>query len=163
MKTERSVFIETENKFWKIQLFIFLFENLLGVFTQKKAAEKGGAGGATRQLQCSKTLWLLTTNKFDEDINIFNDKHINSINAYIDGKIPFNHIYESFDNYIRPKLRSFFKGGLTRRIDAVVPFFKFNKEEAYVVADMYVDTVREMYLQPRTLGENIMQLACTFL
>ena len=134
--------------------FFILFYSIVtaGVFTQKKITEKGGAGGATRQLKCSRTLWLLTTNRFDDDINIYNDKHINSINAYIDGKMPFNDIYESFDSYIRPKLRTFFKGGLTRRIDAVVPFFKFNKEEAYVVADMYIDSVREMYSQPRTLG-----------
>jgi hypothetical protein len=68
--------------------------------------------------------------------------------------VPFNDLQESFDGFIRPKLRSFFKGGLTRRIDAVVPFFKFSREEAYVVADMYIDTVREMYAKPRTPGRS---------
>ena len=65
----------------------------------------------------------------------------------------FNDLQESFDGFIRPKLRSFFKGGLTRRIDAVVPFFKFSREEAYVVADMYIDTLREMYAKPKTPGK----------
>ena len=103
----------------------------VGIFTHKKVQGKAGTG-ATREIRCSQTLWLLTTNKFDDDINIFNDNHLSSINAYEQGKIPFNVIYESFDSYIRPKLRSFFKGGLTRRIDSVVPFFKFNKEELLV-------------------------------
>ena len=94
----------------------------------------------------------MTTNRFDDDIITFNDNHISTITAYQEGKASFTSIYEAFDAYIRPKLRTFFKGGLTRRIDAVVPFFKFNKEEAYVVADMYVDRVREMYLLPRTAG-----------
>ena len=109
---------------------------------------------ATRQIKCSRTLWLLT-NKFDDDIPVFNDRHITTISAYEEGRVPFNDLQESFDGFIRPKLRSFFKGGLTRRIDAVVPFFKFSREEAYVVADMYIDTVREMYARPRTPGRII--------
>ena len=98
-------------------------------------------------------MWLLTTNKFDDDIHVFNDKHIKTIKAYQEGKVPFNDLHESFDSYIRPKLRAFFQGGLTRRIDAVVPFFKFDKEEAYVVADMYIDSVREMYARPKSAGK----------
>lgn len=64
----------------------------------------------------------------------------------------FTDLHDSFDGFIRPKLRSYFKGGLTRRIDAVVPFFKFSEEEAYVIADMYVDRVREMYAKPSNSG-----------
>jgi ATP-dependent Clp protease ATP-binding subunit ClpA len=122
-----------------------------GIFTFKKVASRG-TDSATSQIKCSKTLWLLTTNKFDDDIHVFNDRHITTISAYEEGRVPFNDLQESFDGFIRPKLRSFFKGGLTRRIDAVVPFFKFSREEAYVVADMYIDTVREMYARPRTPG-----------
>jgi len=42
--------------------------------------------------------------------------------------------------------------GLTRRIDCIVPFFKFTDEEAHVVADMYLDNVRNQYCQPATKG-----------
>jgi hypothetical protein len=82
----------------------------------------GDSGGSnpTREINCSKTLWLLTTNRFDDDIIVFNDKHMQSISAYREGIVKFDQIYETFDTFIRPKLRSFFKGGLSRRIDAVV-------------------------------------------
>jgi hypothetical protein len=123
----------------------------LGIFTNKGTKDRNSQG-ATSQIKCSNTLWLLTTNKFDEDIHAFNDKNIDVIKAYTAGKVQFTDLHDSFDGFIRPKLRSYFKGGLTRRIDAVVPFFKFSEEEAYVIADMYVDRVREMYAKPSNSG-----------
>lgn len=56
---------------------------------------------------------------------------------------------------MRPKLRTFFKGGLTRRIDTVIPFFRFGAEEAHVIADMYVDNVRTQYMLPITDSKHI--------
>jgi hypothetical protein len=56
-------------------------------------------------MDCSKTIWLLTTNKFDDEIILFNDRQQDSIQAYRDGKLSFNQLHDSFDTFIRPKLR----------------------------------------------------------
>jgi ATP-dependent Clp protease ATP-binding subunit ClpA len=104
----------------------------------------------TRNIDCSKTIWLLTTNKFDDDIDTFSMKYSESIEAFKDGTFSSDKLRAAFENFIRPKLRTFFKGGLTRRIDCIVPFFRFDEEEAFVVADMYLDSIRLQYLKQPT-------------
>ena len=52
-------------------------------------------------------------------------------------------------------MRSFFKGGLTRRIDCVVPFFCFDEQEAFVVTDMFLDSVRSQYALPVTSSRHV--------
>ena len=77
-------------------------------------------------------------------------KYTKSIDAFKDGKLSSDKLRATFENFIRPKLRTFFKGGLTRRIDCIVPFFRFDEEEAFVVADMYLDYVRQQYVKQPT-------------
>ena len=148
--------------------FYHIFDE--GAFTDKKAGTSssfspGGAdstdggsgigGSATRHVSCSKTIFLLTTNRFDADIAAFNERHVSAIQSYRRGEKPFEQLHETFDDFIRPKLRHFFQGGLTRRIDAIVPFFKFDAEEAHVVADMHVDRLREAYARPATADRKV--------
>ena len=128
------------------EAFYHIFEE--GEYTYKKV---GAADTAqTKVLDCSKTIWLLTTNKFDNDIVHFNHMHSKSIAALKEGTHSFDNLNDKFEDFIRPKLRTFFRGGLTRRINAVVPFFSFDEEEAHVVTDMYVDKLRLMYSRPAT-------------
>ena len=139
------------------EAFYHIFEE--GEFTIKKVnmEGKGVDAAPTRTLDCSKTIWLLTTNKFDNDIVQFNQNHKRSIIQYKNGGFAFDALYQQFEDYVRPKLRKYFQGGLTRRINAIVPFFTFDEEEAHVVTDMYVDKLRQMYIQPanddRKIGE----------
>ena len=153
--------------------FYHIFDE--GEFTYKKVGRNGqysapGGGdrngvdnyGATgnnvqsastsRSIDCSKTIFFLTTNRFDDDIEVFNSRFKKEIDAFRKYGTSYDNLRVSFDAYIRPKLREFFKGGLTRRIDSVVPFFKFDEEEAYVVADMYIDFVRRQYMLPPSRG-----------
>ena len=124
------------------EAFYHIFDE--GTFTNKKISSlsssfapggsdaKGGADGSatsTRQISCSKTLWLLTTNRFDADISHFNERNAKAIQGYHQGHVSFSQLHETFESFIRPKLRQFFQGGLTRRIDAIVPFFKFDAAE----------------------------------
>lgn len=119
------------------EAFYHIFDE--GVFTQKKVPSGGGSGGVgasgstTRQVDCSKAIWLLTTNRFDDDIIAFNSKNEKMIGGYLDNRVSFDRLQQEFEAFIRPKLRQFFKGGLTRRIDGIVPFFKFSPEEAFVL------------------------------
>lgn len=139
------------------EAFYHIFEE--GEFTLKKVnmESKGVDSAATRSLDCSKTIWLLTTNKFDNDIVHFNQNYRKSIAEYKKGNFAFDILYDQFEDYIRPKIRKYFQGGLTRRINSIVPFFTFDEEEAHVVTDMYIDKLRQMYIQPanneRKIGE----------
>ena len=50
-------------------------------------------------------------------------------------------------------MRSLFQGGLSRRIDVVVPFFFFSEEESFVVAAKDLDQMCEDYRKPcETIG-----------
>ena len=113
------------------------------------------SASTSRNIDCSKTIFFLTTNRFDDDIEVFNSKFKREIDSFRKQKASYDYLRTSFDAYIRPKLRGFFKGGLTRRIDSVVPFFTFDEEEAYVVADMYVDFVRRQYMMPPSRGRHL--------
>lgn len=128
------------------EAFYHIFEE--GEYTLKRTGKKEGRETNTDTLDCSQTVWLLTTNKFDADIVRFNDEHAAAIAALKRGEHSFDALADLFDAFIRPRLRRFFQGGLTRRINAVVPFFCFDAEEALVVTDMYVDRLRLMYSQP---------------
>jgi hypothetical protein len=126
------------------EAFYHIFDE--GEFTLKRISSN--AQSHTRVLDCSNTIWLLTTNKFDNDIVTFNERFENVIQSYKRGGYPFDLLNNKFEDFIRPKLRDYFRGGLTRRINAIVPFFCFDEAEAYVITDLYIDKLREMYQKP---------------
>jgi ATP-dependent Clp protease ATP-binding subunit ClpA len=55
----------------------------------------------TRVLDCSRTVWLLTTNVFDNDIVNFNDAHAQSIKQFKKGNYAFDTLQDKFEAYIR--------------------------------------------------------------
>ena len=93
--------------------------------------------------------------RFDDDIDAFNTIQDSAIKDFRNNKLSYEELHQTFDEFIRPKLRSFFRGGLTRRIDAVVPFFKFTEDEAHVVADMFLDSIRMTYALPPTTDRKV--------
>jgi hypothetical protein len=157
--TKRSVVLLDEfdhcnSETW--EAFYHIFEE--GEYTMKKVNSMDGKSADASQtnvLDCSKTIWLLTTNKFDNDIVAFNENHAKSINEFKKGNYAFSKLNDKFEEYIRPKLRRFFQGGLTRRINSIVPFFAFDEEEAMVICDMYIDLIRSMYSKPPTTERKI--------
>lgn len=126
------------------EAFYHIFDE--GEFTLKRIVPNERSH--TRVLDCSSTIWLLTTNKFDNDIVAFNERFENIIQSYKRGGYPFDLLNNKFEDFIRPKLRDYFQGGLTRRINSIVPFFCFDETEAYVITDLYIDKLREMYQKP---------------
>jgi ATP-dependent Clp protease ATP-binding subunit ClpA len=92
---------------------------------------------------------------FDENVKEFNVKHMSEISAHREGNLEFKNLYKLFDQFIRPKLGVFFEGGLTRRIDAFVPFFKFSIGEAHVIADMKLDAFRENFAAAPTKDRHV--------
>ena len=126
------------------EAFYHIFEE--GEFTLKKISAREQS--QTTVLDCSSTIWLLTTNKFDNDIVSFSEKFSSAIESYKRGDYPFENLNNKFEDFIRPKMRNLFQGGLTRRINAVVPFFCFDETEAYVITDIYIDSLRDMYQKP---------------
>lgn len=117
--------------------------------------EKHDGGDATRTVDCSRTIFLLTTNRFDNDIVEFGVKYKKKIDNFIAKKEEIEKLEECVNEDIRPKMQRFFPVALVRRIDIIVPFFYFTAEEAYVITDLLIDAKRLLLLQPPTKERKI--------
>ena len=124
--------------------FYQVFEE--GEFTLKRSQRAGKI--ATSVVDCRNTVWILTTNRFDADIKSFNDRHLALISGFTGSETSFDFIERELGIFMRPKMQAFFKGGFSRRIDSVVPFFYFSQEEAYVVTAKALDAMCEKYKNP---------------
>jgi len=132
------------------EAFYQLFEE--GEYTLKLVRRNAGLAN-TSVLKCSNTVFILTTNRFDADVKQFNELYQEMIATSIQNQTNFEDIEKKINLFLRPKMRSFFQGGLSRRIDVVVPFFFFSEEESFVVAAKDLDQMCEDYRKPcETIG-----------
>lgn len=110
-------------------------ENLLIPFDQGQwTSHSATYGDPGEVLDCTKTIFILTTNILDSDIDYFMDDNRSLVGC---GRERF---HESFDAFIRPQVIEYFREPLARRIDDVIPFLPFSIEEQRLVAEsIYYD------------------------
>lgn len=118
-----------------------------------------GEGQAGRKIDCSKTIFLLTTNIGQEEIIKFYNDHVRKMeSAELQSEEDVEWIQkELVDAKLGPLLRAFFQGiasdlsALYRRIDGIVPFLPFSKPEREVVADSVLRGFFAPYREPPRL------------
>lgn len=104
-----------------------------------------------RVIDCSKTIWILASNRGDEAIKKFYQKDLKDKNDE-------ERLTADLSNLER-ELRALFKGhwgnALTSRIDHIYPFFPFSHAEQAVVAHKFLQKDAAQVRQPINLSKDV--------
>lgn len=119
-------------------------EGLLNPFDKGEWHEKRPS--QSRTVNCANTIFILTTNILDPDINSFFRSRPEALQTT---DIPSLRRLEcELDDVLRPLLVNKFSGPLARRIDNIIPFVPFNPEERLVLADCTLRAQCALYRSP---------------
>eukprot|EP00397_Hematodinium_sp_SG-2012_P011632 GEMP01011777.1.p1 GENE.GEMP01011777.1~~GEMP01011777.1.p1 ORF type:complete len:508 (+),score=122.62 GEMP01011777.1:52-1575(+) len=128
-----------------------VLEALLNVFDKGEWTNKqlvSGAAGQTRTVDCSRILFMLTTNAFDGIIKKFeeNNKDVHDIPA------PPG-LNQRLDRILKPAMGQQFSPSVAGRISGFIPFFPFTPEEVDVLIASEVQKER-LYLRKKEINKH---------
>lgn len=124
----------------------------------KAGGKKSSASTGGEKIDCSQSIWIMTSNWGQNDIIAFGEKHKARVHEKIDQK-DVAWIQKNLVNKIlRPLCTRKFASvdeelkALCRRIDGIVPFLPFTTKERRVVADIALIERFSVYREPCVLS-----------
>ncbi|KAK6220723.1 hypothetical protein LQW54_001914 [Pestalotiopsis sp. IQ-011] len=85
-----------------------------------------------KRIDCSKTIWILATNRFDATIHQYHEDNKKGLES--DDKILQDRLVKKLCGDLRKESIAAFGAPLTGRIKDIVPFLRFSDAEATIVA-----------------------------
>lgn len=89
-----------------------------------------------KEIDCKKTIWILTLNCADDEILSFvkKNKYLTYPTIYHIGK-KLNNLYHNLTKIVRQNLQNNFGQALTSRLRNIIPFLPFIEEDIFVISE----------------------------
>ena len=127
-----------------------VWEGFLNAFDKGEWTDKQlkvGAGGQTNTVDCSNCIFVLTTNALDHEVFSFEHAFKDLIvGARCAGEMP--NLRTQLRSYMKQSIIHKFIMPLEGRIDALIPFFQFTRQEQVVIAEAKAEELQVLYRKP---------------
>lgn len=124
----------------------------------------------SREVDCRKIIWVLTTNMLDSYILTFEKANRARIDQALAKVVrgefdnDADDLLDDINHYLSPKFRSFFPevngAAIDSRINIKVPFFAFNSEETVVLTESMLNELAVLLREPPS-DKQIIGKSCT--
>lgn len=116
----------------------------------------------TKTLDCRKIVWVLTTNRFDDDIIDFYNKEKKTF----DDKRPKPRKWRQIDRKIKrvfkQPIEDEFGEAMARRLGSLIPFVPFTQEDRVVFVEHEIEEWRISYAKPPNANAEPVRLVGSF-
>ncbi|KAI0478437.1 P-loop containing nucleoside triphosphate hydrolase protein [Xylariaceae sp. FL0804] len=126
-----------------------IHNSLLVVFDEGKYRDRRKQNSSA--VDCSRTIWILATNRFDQMIHEFCTTHVNTLPKL--SKPEQDRVIDPLLRSLRKECEGHFGRPLTGRISAILPFLTFTPDEQAVVAHKYLMELEKRIQRPIVLPE----------